>query len=257
MYPYTQWLLIIIPIKLLFHWGYTPFSDIPNVLVPQELQWLQCQAFATGLNTDCCFPLTPTDLFRVPNPAGELTSLLHLYNTTWPLSSEAKLTTFKFAKNKLYIGLYIGICVYIYIYMAYIWHIWHIWHISTSFNIYVKFSMHRPQLHVDGAAKHSEASERVSSSSPRASRPALSAWRHSILWHQPGIPVNGWEIGQNPQATSSHKDQLQGFWRLLKWIQVIWSQLCTHTVPSSSAWSSWHKDWMEKCGYGFCTNMRY
>ena len=29
MYPYTQWLMIIIPTKWLFHWGYTPFSDIP------------------------------------------------------------------------------------------------------------------------------------------------------------------------------------------------------------------------------------
>ena len=30
MYPYTQWLMIIIPTKWLFHWGYTPFSDIPK-----------------------------------------------------------------------------------------------------------------------------------------------------------------------------------------------------------------------------------
>ena len=29
MYPYTQWLMIIIPTKWLFHWGYTPFSDKP------------------------------------------------------------------------------------------------------------------------------------------------------------------------------------------------------------------------------------
>ena len=29
VYPYTQWLMIIIPIKWLFHWEYTPFSDIP------------------------------------------------------------------------------------------------------------------------------------------------------------------------------------------------------------------------------------
>ena len=29
VYPYTQWLMIIIPTKWLFHWGYTPFSDIP------------------------------------------------------------------------------------------------------------------------------------------------------------------------------------------------------------------------------------
>ena len=29
VYPYTQWLVIIIPTKWLFHWGYTPFSDIP------------------------------------------------------------------------------------------------------------------------------------------------------------------------------------------------------------------------------------
>ena len=27
--PYTQWLMVIIPTKWLFHWGYTPFSDIP------------------------------------------------------------------------------------------------------------------------------------------------------------------------------------------------------------------------------------
>ena len=26
----TQWLMIIIPIKWLFHWGYTPFSDKPK-----------------------------------------------------------------------------------------------------------------------------------------------------------------------------------------------------------------------------------
>ena len=25
----NQWLMIIIPTKWLFHWGYTPFSDIP------------------------------------------------------------------------------------------------------------------------------------------------------------------------------------------------------------------------------------
>ena len=30
VYPYTQWLMIIIPTKWLFHWGYTPFSDIPR-----------------------------------------------------------------------------------------------------------------------------------------------------------------------------------------------------------------------------------
>ena len=29
VYPYTQWLMTIIPTKWLFHWGYTPFSDIP------------------------------------------------------------------------------------------------------------------------------------------------------------------------------------------------------------------------------------
>ena len=29
VYPYTQWLMIIIPTKLLFHWEYTLFSDIP------------------------------------------------------------------------------------------------------------------------------------------------------------------------------------------------------------------------------------
>ena len=29
VYPYTQWLMIIIPTKWLFFWGYTPFSDIP------------------------------------------------------------------------------------------------------------------------------------------------------------------------------------------------------------------------------------
>ena len=28
VYPYTQWLMIIIPTQWLFHWGYTPFSDI-------------------------------------------------------------------------------------------------------------------------------------------------------------------------------------------------------------------------------------
>ena len=27
VYPYTQWLMIIIPTKWLFHWGYTSFSD--------------------------------------------------------------------------------------------------------------------------------------------------------------------------------------------------------------------------------------
>ena len=32
VYPYTQWLMIIIPTKWLFHWGYTPFSDIPKCL---------------------------------------------------------------------------------------------------------------------------------------------------------------------------------------------------------------------------------
>ena len=38
-YPYTQWLMIIIPAKWLFHWGYTPFSDIPT-LIP--MWWLKC-----------------------------------------------------------------------------------------------------------------------------------------------------------------------------------------------------------------------
>ena len=31
--PYTQWLMISIPSKWLFHWGYTPFSDKPIYLV--------------------------------------------------------------------------------------------------------------------------------------------------------------------------------------------------------------------------------
>ena len=30
VYPYTQWLMIIIPTKWLFHWGCTPFSDKPT-----------------------------------------------------------------------------------------------------------------------------------------------------------------------------------------------------------------------------------
>ena len=30
VYPYTQWLMIIIPIKWLFHWEYTLFSDKPK-----------------------------------------------------------------------------------------------------------------------------------------------------------------------------------------------------------------------------------
>ena len=29
VYPYTHWLMILMPTKWLFHWGYTPFSDIP------------------------------------------------------------------------------------------------------------------------------------------------------------------------------------------------------------------------------------
>ena len=33
VYPYTHWLMIIIPTKWLFHWGYTPFSDIPTCLI--------------------------------------------------------------------------------------------------------------------------------------------------------------------------------------------------------------------------------
>jgi hypothetical protein len=30
VYPYTQWLMTIIPIKRLFVWEYTQFSDIPK-----------------------------------------------------------------------------------------------------------------------------------------------------------------------------------------------------------------------------------
>ena len=37
VYPYTQWLMIIIPTKWLFHWEYTPFSDIP--ILPMTDPW--------------------------------------------------------------------------------------------------------------------------------------------------------------------------------------------------------------------------
>ena len=33
VYPYTQWLMIIIPTKWIYNWGYTPFSDIPNLFL--------------------------------------------------------------------------------------------------------------------------------------------------------------------------------------------------------------------------------
>ena len=36
VYPYTQWLMIIIPTKWLFHWEYTPFSDIPRQMNVKE-----------------------------------------------------------------------------------------------------------------------------------------------------------------------------------------------------------------------------
>ena len=42
VYPYTQWLMIIIPIKWLFHWEYTLFSDKPNYLRPNTLGGLEC-----------------------------------------------------------------------------------------------------------------------------------------------------------------------------------------------------------------------
>ena len=44
VHPYTQWLMIIIPTKWLFHWEYTPFSDIPIYFV-----WLS----ATHLDIQC------------------------------------------------------------------------------------------------------------------------------------------------------------------------------------------------------------
>ena len=31
VYPYTQWLMIIIPIKWLFHWEYSLFSERTNI----------------------------------------------------------------------------------------------------------------------------------------------------------------------------------------------------------------------------------
>ena len=37
VYPYTQWLMIIIPTKWRFHWGYTPFSDRPMLCGHQSL----------------------------------------------------------------------------------------------------------------------------------------------------------------------------------------------------------------------------
>ena len=48
VYPYTQWLMIIIPIKLLFHWEYTLFSDKPISLYPfvsrrPVLLWTLCR----------------------------------------------------------------------------------------------------------------------------------------------------------------------------------------------------------------------
>ena len=43
VYPYTQWLMIIIPIKWLFHWEYTLFSD--KSLSCQENQSTPCVSF--------------------------------------------------------------------------------------------------------------------------------------------------------------------------------------------------------------------
>ena len=51
VYPYTQWLMIIIPTKWLFHWEYTLFSDKPTrsarffLFAPADLFWLKPGAF--------------------------------------------------------------------------------------------------------------------------------------------------------------------------------------------------------------------
>ena len=53
VYPYTQWLMIIIPIKWLFHWGYTLFSDKPKwtwIPLHQDCRLHATQPFCRLLN---------------------------------------------------------------------------------------------------------------------------------------------------------------------------------------------------------------
>ena len=53
VYPYTQWLMIIIPIKWLFHWEYTQFSDKPMRIQLQSVGDENCVAPGTFTQRWC------------------------------------------------------------------------------------------------------------------------------------------------------------------------------------------------------------
>ena len=64
--PHPMVLLIIIPTKWLFHWGYTPFSDIPSL--PADLQFKAKAMFVTNGGVIYVFDELQSRILRI-NPA--------------------------------------------------------------------------------------------------------------------------------------------------------------------------------------------
>ena len=93
VYPYTQWLMIIIPTKWLFHWEYTPFSDIPMLLgcIVADLLMEFKSPFQVDIYSDSSSAL-PEDCNRPGFKIGHPTS----DKSTYHLSS--------------YLGLSDGVC---------------------------------------------------------------------------------------------------------------------------------------------------
>ena len=100
VYPYTQWLMIIIPTKWLFHWGYTPFSDIPCWFSNGQTMDLLCSDQDTlwPSSTGCSSPpfqtLSPTSFGAGWTPEtvgefGEKHGVVVVEVTSLPLSSDA------------------------------------------------------------------------------------------------------------------------------------------------------------------------
>ena len=52
VYPYTQWLMIIIPLLNGYNWGYTPFSDIPICIITLSSLLFSCCFFPCGCEDD-------------------------------------------------------------------------------------------------------------------------------------------------------------------------------------------------------------
>ena len=69
VYPYTQWLMIIIPFLNGYNWRYTPFSDIPmcvhEICQFHELPfWRQTKPTMKDLNVWLIFARLTLEVFR-------------------------------------------------------------------------------------------------------------------------------------------------------------------------------------------------